>query len=76
MRRRAAGDVDAVRGRERLGRERLGAEFRVRLHWLNHAVEWVVFACVSERDGAFVESDDDERVAHGRGGAGCGCVDA
>lgn len=47
-----------------------------RLHWLNHAVEWVVFACVSERDGAFVESDDDERVAHGRGGAGCGCVDA
>ena len=47
-----------------------------RLHWLNHAVEWVVFACVSKRDGAIVESDDDEWVAHGRGGAGCGCVDA
>lgn len=75
MRRRAAGDVDAIRARERVGAISI-CEFRVRLHWLNHAVEWVVFACVSKRDGAIVESDDDEWVAHGRGGAGCGCVDA
>ena len=72
----AAGDVGAVRGRVCLERGSVGGELRVRQHWLYYAGEWVVFACVSKRDGAIVESDDDEWVAHGRGGAGCGCVDA